>query len=322
MPYMLSQDGEVRFIRQDLVEQMRKAGWSFTTQRPDEDADTRGDTSRGRTATTKEDIEDSRVIAQMSDNTILMYLPGDGPTPGRHITYAEALRGQDGFPRLPSGLTSEWLQTDAYWSWRERVETWWFHSGVPQDSTAATGRAIWYPDAGDFGIGDDDDTGGGGGGRRGSVGPEYRPPPRDAIEESIKNYLVAVTGTLHQGILNQAVDEFLKQHRAQFDGAAVDPYLSAQKLIRNTSIYKDVHSLRPESDDEMSWVTRRQGKLRQMGVSAESAETLGIQLARVGANQEAVARAGENTFIRSTGRMHRDQRERTKQAASAALGIV
>lgn len=199
------------------------------------------------------------------------------------------------------------------------LNAWWSGRGdagdgglTPEEAAALAAR---------FGGGGGGGFGGGGGG---AAGPVYRAPDRDVIEDNIKSYVVAVTGSLNQNLIDRAVGEFLAKDKANFgsDTQAIDPVQAAKALVRDSTVYKDIHRLRPESVDEMEWVTSKQGLLRQLGVSADIAESLGTKLARVGANQEATQEAGERAFLRSTGRVQREQREELKVAGRAALGIL
>jgi hypothetical protein len=171
----------------------------------------------------------------------------------------------------------------------------------------------------------DETTGPGSGRGRGSgpIAPIYNPRDRVEVEESLKGYLVAVNGRLDGNLLAEAADKYMAVDRANFDNdTQINAFLAAQNLIRASSAYKDIHELRPESSDEMEWVTSQQGLLRQLGVSDLVSEDLGIDLARVGASVEGAKQAGQKAFTRSSGRIHRDQREVLKAAGRAAMGLV
>ena len=162
------------------------------------------------------------------------------------------------------------------------------------------------------------------GGGRGSAGPTYVKPDRAAVENGLKPYQIAVTGTLQQEILDESIETYLTTHRKDFNDKTQqhDPLAAAQGVIRNSTAYKDIHELRPESEDELTWVTGQQARLRMVGLNSQEAETLGVQLARVGASEEATQSAGERAFFRSTGRVAKDQRASLKRTASAVLGLL
>lgn len=163
------------------------------------------------------------------------------------------------------------------------------------------------------------DPGGGG-----FAGPKYQAPDRDAVEEFLKPFQVAVTGSLQEDILEAAIDQYLTTDRQDFDdkNARHDPGVAAKNVIRNSSAYKDVQELRPDSEDELQWVTKQQTRLRMVGLGSAEAQNLGIQLARVGAGEEAAKEAGEGAFFSGTGRVARSQRASLKRSASAVMGLL
>ncbi len=158
----------------------------------------------------------------------------------------------------------------------------------------------------------------------GSVGPVYQAPDEGAVKEALQGFQVAVSGQLDEGLLDQAVSEYLTVHRQDFDdkGQQHDPFQAAKTVIRSSDAYKDIHKLRKKSDDELQWVTSQQGRLRTLGLTSEQSEQLGIKLARVGANQEAAQDAGQSAFFKSTGRVAKDQRDSLKASARSVLGLL
>lgn len=174
------------------------------------------------------------------------------------------------------------------------------------------------------------DVPGGGGrgrGRRGGggAGPKYVKPDEDQVRDYVKNYVVAVTGTLHEDIIEQGVKEFMRADKEGFrkrETEQVDPMTAVKKLVRGTSAYKAVNDLRPESVDEMQWVTGMQGKLRGLGISAASAEDLGIAQAGVGASDDSLRQAGEMRQLGNTGRLLQSQRAGLQRSATAVARLV
>ena len=158
----------------------------------------------------------------------------------------------------------------------------------------------------------------------GAQGPVYVAPDRTQIEDMVKSYVVATTGTLHPDILDQATDAWLAAARANFDNPeqSIDPTTAMKEVVRGTDIYKHVHQVRPESVDEMQWVTGRQGQLRQLGLDATLAERVGIDMSEVGGSTTATQRGGEMAQVGATGRLLGSQRERLKAKVSAALRLV
>ena len=176
----------------------------------------------------------------------------------------------------------------------------------------------------DFGL--DIAGGGGGGGRRGGGGAAaavYAAPDRASVEENMRAYVIAVTGEQDQNIVKGAADAWLAADRANFNSASpTDPNVAAKSYVRGTAKYKDLHQLRDPSEDELDWVTSRQGKLRSLGLSSSRAAALGVQQARVGSDDAALQRAAEVTEVADTGRLLDSQRERLKAKGRAALGLI
>lgn len=163
-----------------------------------------------------------------------------------------------------------------------------------------------------------------GSGRRGAQGPVYVAPDPAAVEEFAKLYVVATTGTLHQNVVDGAAKAFIDATRRAFDNPEqeVDPSMAMKEFVRGTGEYKHVHELRPESVDEMQWVTSRQAQLRQLGLNSELAEKVGVNVSAVGAATPDVQTAGERAQIGATGRMLQTQRNRIKQRATTALRVL
>ena len=168
-------------------------------------------------------------------------------------------------------------------------------------------------------------TGGGGGGR-GVAGPTYQAPDSATVRENMKAYVVAVTGTADKDLIERATNEYLAKDKARFQASDapqdIDPLQAAYGVVRNSAQYKTIHTLRPDSVDEMEWVVDRQAKLRQLGLSGQSAERLGIKQAQAGATDEALVAAAGMQFNADTGRLLAVQRDGLKRSASAALRLI
>lgn len=159
----------------------------------------------------------------------------------------------------------------------------------------------------------------------GGAAPVYQAPDRAAVEDYAKSYVVAVTGTVDKTILEKAVDAYMAADKSNFGrkgGSEKDPITAMKNTVRGTASYRDIHTLRPESVDEMEWVTGRQAKLRQLGVSSQRSEQLGVAQARVGSNDEALLAAGEMQFNSDTGRLLAEQRNKLQAAGRAAMGLI
>lgn len=169
--------------------------------------------------------------------------------------------------------------------------------------------------------------GGGGGGRRASVGPVFTATDPAMVEEQVRNYVIAVTGTADDNIIAQAMQTFQTQERAAFDanvagGTQIDPWQAMKETVRGTGTYQSIHNLRPDSVDEMKWVTEPQAKLRQLGLSAARAEKLGIAQATAGSTDEDLVSAAERTALTQTGMLLQSQRQSLKNRAKAVARLV
>jgi len=172
--------------------------------------------------------------------------------------------------------------------------------------------------------------GGRGGGRGGGAAAQvYVAPNRDELEEQLKSYVVATTGKNDPAVLKQAVDAYMKADKAAWDlqvsgkgGEQPSPFMAAKEVVRGTDAYKTIHYLRPDSVDEMDWVTGTQGKLRQLGISAERAEDMGIQQASVGATDKDLIGASEVSLQSNNKLMADTQRARLKQSVSAVARMI
>jgi hypothetical protein len=193
---------------------------------------------------------------------------------------------------------------------------------------ARTGFVGWSPEgwADDWDVSAPGGGGRGGGGRGGggALGPVYVNPDRAQIEDYVKAYVVATTGRAHADLISQGVEAFLKADRQGFDSEdqSYDPQTAMKNVIRGADKYKAVQDVRPDSVDEMQWVSSRQGKLRQLGLSASLAEDVGISQAMAGATDEAVQAAGQVAHTGATGRLLSAHRERLKNKALAAARLV
>ena len=342
MPYMLSATGEVRFIRQDLVETMRKMGWSFTIAKETSvrsAASIAQPSGTGGTGVTggvgfdlEQGIQGSARPTQVTNipeeylwvDTILWTDPqGDKWTwqelmdfSGSNTTGLDPEGGSFDadlgyFPLIPTNLKQDYVGSSNHKALVRILDR--YASGSLR-GTEGEGLVINDPSGG----------GGGGGGSRGPSRAAYRMPDRDAITEMVRTYVVAVLGEDNGGAVNQGVDAYFKAHRADYDqpNQDVDPQQAVKGSVRANQTYKDIHSLRPEGIDELQWVTSTQAKLRSIGYSSAGAEQLGIKLATVAASDSAVLAAGESAQFADTSRLAQGQKQTLKSKISDAMGLV
>jgi hypothetical protein len=169
----------------------------------------------------------------------------------------------------------------------------------------------------DFGSGS-----GSGSGRRGAAAPVYQAPDEGAVRESVRNYVVATVGTDNERIIREATKAVMRADRAAWDGQSVDPTQVMKDTVRAFDEYQAIHQQRPASVDELQWVTQPQGKLRQLGLSAEQAENLGIAQAQAGASDEALVRAGAIKFQQTTGRTLDVKKKSLQNSMRGALSVL
>lgn len=168
-----------------------------------------------------------------------------------------------------------------------------------------------------------------GSGRSGAAARVYVAPNRDELEEQLKSYVVATTGKNDPAVLKRAVDAYMKADKAAWDlqvsgkgGEQPSPFMAAKEVVRGTDAYKTIHYLRPDSVDEMDWVTGTQGKLRQLGLSASRAEELGIAQAKGGSTDEELMRSAETDKLTRNKVMADSQRRRIQDAARSVVSMI
>lgn len=251
---------------------------------------------------------------EIADGRVMWY----DPVTGEPVTWAEV----KSLARQSGGWVDN-TQFDPGMS----IEEWYDKSGGGQSWADIFAGAIGAPVEGiDFDTGSGSSGGGGGGGGRSSaVAPTYTAPPAGTATDQVRAYVIATTGTGNQQVIDDGVAAFMAADRQAFDQqgtAQIDPWQAMKDSVRSSAAYKAVNDGRPDSVDEMDWVSGMQGKLRSIGLSAEKAETLGIAGAIGGNTDEALVDAGEMAQVQSTGRMLKSQRESLKRTAASAARLV
>lgn len=163
---------------------------------------------------------------------------------------------------------------------------------------SAVAVADWQYDMGDF------DMGGGGGGGGGFAGPVYEAPDRRVVEDYVRGVLVGLVGNIpDEGYVQEFTDVYMKDHRKDFDtpDRVIDPSQSVVEAVRRTNEYQTIHKLRPESEDERSWVATRRGAAEQGGLNTDLQEDFAINQATIGGDVQDVRRAAAVTQLQSTG---------------------
>jgi len=150
----------------------------------------------------------------------------------------------------------------------------WMFNGIPNPNAISTeGR-----DPGDTG------GGGGGGGRARFVSPD-----RGTVEDTVRSQLIALVGEGAPQRVNELTDKWLDAYRKSWEirqtgGQDIDPNQTVLSLIRNQEDYKNIHSLRPDGSDEMTWISTRRNRLNQLGLTPEDADERAIRMAQLGVN--------------------------------------
>lgn len=145
-----------------------------------------------------------------------------------------------------------------------------------------------------------DTSGGGGGFQR-----IYEAPDRREVTENVKNYLAQVLGdSSNKKLVDQLVDLYMTDHRRSFDNpeAGIRPWFSVKERVRARDDYKNIHKLRPDTVDELDWVTQYQYYIDQAGIPAGLRDMTAVDFATVGASQQAASRASFRIQEQRTGR--------------------
>jgi len=141
------------------------------------------------------------------------------------------------------------------------------------------------------------------GGRGGAAAPVYRKPDERLVREAVKGMLVALVGKSDPVLEDQEVARYLSEDKRAFDlreTEDIDPMQSVKESVRQLPQYKAIHTLRPDSTDEFTWVSNRQGALVRAGMSERDAQSFGVAQALVGASaQESASAAGNAVFQQS-----------------------
>ena len=168
--------------------------------------------------------------------------------------------------------------------------------------------------------------GGAGSGRgSGRATPFYVAPDQLLVEEVVKGYVTATTGKIHQDLIDAGIAMYNEKHRLGFDlreSQEVDPMMAVREMVRADKRYSGPHTLRPESVDELEWISQRQRALSAFGVAAGKEEDLGIQLATMGAGGTGVRGVAESQIFADSGRLAKSQRDQLVSRASVAMRLI
>jgi hypothetical protein len=145
------------------------------------------------------------------------------------------------------------------------------------------------------------DLGAGGGGFQ----RIYEAPDRREVTENVKNYLAQVLGdSSDKKLVNRLVEIYMTDHRRSFDNpeAGIRPWFSVKEAVRARDDYKQIHKLRPDTTDELEWVTQYQFYIDQAGIPPGLRDMTAVDFATVGASQQAASRGAFRIQEQRTGR--------------------
>lgn len=145
----------------------------------------------------------------------------------------------------------------------------------------------------------------GDGGGGGFTGPVYEAPDRRVVEDYVRGVSVSLLGGIpDEGYIQQFTDLYMKDHRRNFDtpDREIDPAQSVIEAFRQTKEYQTIHRLRPDSEDERSWVAARRAAAQQGGLQQDLQEDFAIQQATIGGDLEDTRRAASFQQLQTTGK--------------------
>ena len=150
---------------------------------------------------------------------------------------------------------------------------------------------------------DDFISGLGDGGGGGFAGPVYRAPDRRVVEDMVKGMMVSLIGQVNDGRVKSLTDIYMRDHRRNFDSmnAEIDPAQSVLENIRAGEDYRVAHAMRPESEDERTWISNRAMLAKRGGLNQEDVEGFAVTQATVGADEGDIIDAAASAQFAQTG---------------------
>jgi len=167
------------------------------------------------------------------------------------------------------------------------------------------------------------DTGPGGTGS-GAIAPTYRAPDERLIKEAVEGAMNRLVGRILPGMTASLLRRYQADDKRNFNSPtqAIDPMASVYEMIRATGDYRAIHTNRPTSTDEETWISSRVAMLINAGVSPKLAAQLGISQATAAASQDAVQAGGEVANLQSTGRMLDSHKAKLRESIYAVAGLA
>lgn len=165
-------------------------------------------------------------------------------------------------------------------------------------------------------------SGGSGSGRgRGSIGPIYRAPDKREVEDFVKGALVSLTGAVDDTLVADGVALYMRDHRRNFDSpsAEINPAQSVMEFIRKTPSYQEIHALRPETEDERSWISNRRQAAAAGGLNLGLQDDFAITQASIGGDLPDVKDAAAVAQVQASGSARGTPIEDKIRGAASAL---
>ncbi len=164
----------------------------------------------------------------------------------------------------------------------------------------------------------------GGGGRAAAIGPIYRAPDRRTIEDQITGTLVALLGTVDESLVQEFTNLHMKEDKRNWDSPTetINPSQSVLEAIRNTSQYKTIHKLRPDSEDERTWISMRRAAALRGGLNTGDLEQYGIRAAKGGFDLGDVPLGAATTQFGTSGKAPPLLDEKFRRVAKSMFGRV
>lgn len=150
---------------------------------------------------------------------------------------------------------------------------------------------------------DDADAGWWGGGG-GGFEPVYEAPDRRVVEDMVKGTFVSLVGTIpDEALVEQGVNLYMRDHRRDWDtpDREIDPSMSVLEYVRSTEQYQTIHELRPDSEDERSWISDRRAAAAQGGLNLGAQEDFAIEQASIGGDLQDVRTSAAMSQVQTSG---------------------
>jgi hypothetical protein len=125
------------------------------------------------------------------------------------------------------------------------------------------------------------------------------------VEDFVKGALTSLVGTVPDELVGGLVKTYMTDHRRNYDveNEEIDPSQSVILGIRATKEYRTIHQLRPDSEDERSWVASRRSAAQQGGLNQGDLENFAITQATVGGDLADVHEAAGVAQFQASGSM-------------------